>query len=138
MGKPEEILKVNYEEMKEFWANKYHPSNAVLYSYGDLDLVTNLERISSFFRERDFVRKEVNYQEIYEKTKKNDVPKTIRLNGPKGLMEEQQNKFALSFLSHDTVEDKWKNVLMPILSYILYETPFSPMYKLLLESGKEN
>ena len=119
--------------------NHKHSSSrlsAVFYSYGDLDVVANLERISSFFKDRGFIRKEVNYQEVYEKTKRSEVPKTIKLNGPKGLMEEQQNKFALSFLSHDTVDDKWNNVLMPILSYVLFETPFSPMYKLLLESGK--
>ncbi|GEM_PF-2717651 len=37
-GIPEDIVKSNYEDLKNFYREHYHPSNAVLYLYGKMDI----------------------------------------------------------------------------------------------------
>lgn len=36
-GDPAKITDLSYEEVKDFYATFYHPSNAKIFSYGDLD-----------------------------------------------------------------------------------------------------
>ena len=37
-GDPSDIYKITYEEFLDFYSNHYHPSNAYIYFYGDLDI----------------------------------------------------------------------------------------------------
>ena len=37
-GEPENILDLSYEELLEFYRTHYHPSNAIIMTFGDLDL----------------------------------------------------------------------------------------------------
>jgi Zn-dependent M16 (insulinase) family peptidase len=42
-GTPEDIKELQYKEALAYYARAYHPSNALFYSYGDLDFTKHLE-----------------------------------------------------------------------------------------------
>ncbi|TYQ15385.1 UNVERIFIED_CONTAM: hypothetical protein Cloal_1832 [Acetivibrio alkalicellulosi] len=46
-GKTENIKYVTYEETKEFYLNYYHPSNALFFFYGDVDIIKYLQYINN-------------------------------------------------------------------------------------------
>ncbi len=48
-GKPEDITKLSYEEFLDFHKKHYHPSNAVIYIYGDIDINNYINMIDGEF-----------------------------------------------------------------------------------------
>ncbi len=48
-GRPEAITKLSYEEFLDFHRKHYHPSNAVIYLYGDIDINSYIDIIDGEF-----------------------------------------------------------------------------------------
>jgi Zn-dependent M16 (insulinase) family peptidase len=42
-GDPEDVIKMKYEELKNFHKTYYHPSNSKIYTYGNFPLEKHLE-----------------------------------------------------------------------------------------------
>jgi len=134
-GEPKEIPNLSYEELKEFYQRFYHPSNSHFYSYGDMDFTEHLQFVNDNYLK--------HYNAIDPKT---EVPKTKRLSNPievklksppdaVAIDPEKQAKLGITFLCNDIVQDPFTSISLHILAYMLFETPNSPLYKALLESG---
>jgi hypothetical protein len=134
-GIPENIPDLSHEELKKFFQTYCHPSNMKFFSYGDLDFTENLRYLQK------------NYLHKYEKNpvsieltnaKRFESPKTLNLTGPKdpfSLEPGKDGKFGIAYLCNDIVKDSFTSFSLNILSYMLFDTPNSPMYKSLIESG---
>lgn len=134
-GVPQHILTLTYEELKEAYKRLYHPSNSFFYSYGDLDFTEHLEFIN-----RNFLSQ---HQAIDPETeiplqKRFNLPEEIKIKSPPdptAIDPERQGQYAVSYLCNDVKEDPLTSAALNILSYMLFETPNSPFFQTLLESG---
>jgi len=134
-GLPSAIPLLSYEELKQFYNKFYHPSNSFFYSYGDLDFREHLK-----FLEENYLK---NYDYVDPKTeiplqKRYNEPVTAYIKSPPDAVAidpERQAKFGVSFLCNNIVEDPITSFSMQLLSYMLFETPSSPFYQTLIESG---
>ena len=135
-GLPEEIIKLNYIELMEYRQKYYSPENCRIYSYGDMDFTKHLEFLGTYFQKKmeKFKKNEVFK---YKKTEKMTIPSNITVKCPPNpeLGDEPQSQFGISFLCGDTSEDQFLAISMNVLSYILFETPYSPFFQSLLASG---
>ena len=134
-GIPSEITKLSYEELKEAYKILYHPSNSFFYSYGDLDFADHLQFINN------------NYLHSYKATETSShvpcqtrfsIPVEQKIQSPPDPLAQdpsRQSQYGMSFLCNDITQDALTSVSLNILSYLLFETPGSPFYLSLLESG---
>lgn len=132
-GDPQKMTDLTYKDLKEFHAQKYHPSNAKLFTYGDIPLADHLLEVGQRLDQ-------------FEKT---DVDKTIKvpislLNGPlsytvRGPVDplvdrDMQYKTSTTWLMGDT-----SNVLekfsLAIMASLLLDGYGSPFHKNLIEAG---
>jgi Zn-dependent M16 (insulinase) family peptidase len=134
-GHPNSIVKLSYEELKNFYKKFYHPSNAAFFSYGDLDFSKTLKFLNDNYLSKMEAAKidsevplQIPHDTVVEKKVKSP-PEAVNLDPKK------QSKFALSFLCNNVVDDQFTAISLHILSYLFFETPNSPFYKALLESG---
>jgi hypothetical protein len=86
-GMPGEIPKLSYAEFLEFHREKYHPSNAVIYLYGKLDIERYLGIIDKDFL-ADFEYKAPVYNTEFKLQKPNDVSVDFESKGKNMLMAE--------------------------------------------------
>ena len=134
-GIPENIPELSHEELKEFFDTYCHPSNMKFFSYGDLDFTEHLK-----YLQRNYLHKYQKNPKTIElkNAKKLDAPKTLTLTGPKdpfSLEPGKDGKFGVAYLCNDIVKDNFTSFSLNILSYMLFDTPNSPLYKTLIESG---
>ena len=132
-GDPEKMIDLTYEELVAFSKRNYHPSNAKLFSYGDLDLNEQLQFVNGVL-------------ETFEKGSADRVvkmPRDLRggplkftVAGPIDTMQspDRQTKSSISWLTCET-----SNILetfsLGILSSLLMSGYGSPLYEGLIESG---
>ena len=133
-GDPEALLTLTNSELKDYHRRYYHPSNAVLLMYGDMDIERTLHILESeYFHQFEYldVKSEV------KNVKRLEVPKTVKLACPvnPGLEPSLQSTFAVSYLCNSLSEDPYIGFCMNILSMCLFDSPQSPLYKSLIESG---
>jgi Zn-dependent M16 (insulinase) family peptidase len=138
-GDPKHIPDLTYEQLKEFHARHYHPSNAKLFFYGDDDPVERLRLLDKYLGE--FNRIEVDA----------GVPLQPRFGAPKRLArtyaagaaeEEPQpgaDKPKESMISVNWMIDEIVDIEtalgFDILEHILIGNPAAPLYKALIDSG---
>eukprot|EP01135_Chromosphaera_perkinsii_P001754 Nk52_evm23s210 gene=Nk52_evmTU23s210 len=134
-GDPAVIPDLTYEELKNFHAMSYHPSNSKFYSYGDMNLESHLKiiskRVMGHFEYRDCSLNAVGQEKRWDKPVR--VEKTMP---PDQFAADPsaQTKLAISFLCND-VNDQFETVSMKLLSQLLIDGPTSPFYKALVESN---
>ena len=140
-GDPKEIIKLEYEDFKEFHRKYYHPSNCTLVSFGDLTPVSYMDIVEgeylSKFEALDF--DVVPARPILERGKsvKLTVPPV-----PQAAREGYDGQFGLSFLLSDLAYDRMDeetriDVLgLQIVKVLLFDFPKSPFYKDFLESQR--
>ena len=152
-GLPEEIIKLNYIELMEYREKYYSLGNCRIYSYGDMDFTKHLEFLGNFFKKKmeknekneknekkngKNEKNEKNQVFKYKKTEKMAFPANITVKCPPNPEvgdDEPQSQFGIAFLCGDTSEDQFLAISMNVLSYILFETPYSPFFQSLLASG---
>ena len=135
-GIPKDIALNSYEEIKENHKRLYHPSNSFFYSYGDLDFLDHLK-----YLENNFL-KQFEYQDPQTSVplqKRENIPLEYKISCPpssSAIDPRLQSQFAVSYLCNDITQDPITSISLNILSYMLFETPESPFYQALLESGR--
>ena len=134
-GLPSHIPKLSYEELKDFYKRFYHPSNSYFYSYGDLDFREHLKFIDdNYLKKSQYLdpKTEVPLQERYRE------PVTVHVKSPPdavAIEPGKETKLGLSFLCNIVVDSPVTSFSLQILSYMLFDTPSSPFYQTLIESG---
>ncbi len=132
-GDPEKMTDLSYEQLVDFSRKHYHPSNARIFSYGNLPLSERLpvvdEQLSKF--DRILVR-----HESKSPIEMGSGPISYQVNGPLDTMQspDRQAKSSLTWLgceSSDIVESFSVSIMMSLLM----NGYGSPLYSGLIESS---
>ncbi|ETO19663.1 peptidase M16 family protein, partial [Reticulomyxa filosa] len=136
-GDPEVIPQLTHKQLKEFHAKYYHPSNAVFYSYGDLQpcLRQLHELVLSKFSPLDSLRDiddSITLQPYYESPVKH-----IACEGPPDAFlgePDRQTRMCMTWLCNrvDDVED---TIGLMVLSQLLLNGPNAPFYQQMIATG---
>lgn len=132
-GDPANIPDLTFEQFLDFHRNYYHPSNAWIYLYGNMDVAEKLT-----FMDQEYLK---DYDEIY-------VDSSIEYQPAFEAMQEVRSEFAVSddselkentYLSYNAVIgtslDRKLYLAMQVLEYVLMSSPGAVLKKALLESG---
>ncbi|XP_069504122.1 presequence protease, mitochondrial [Ambystoma mexicanum] len=133
-GDPVNIPDLTWEQLKQFHATHYHPSNARFFTYGNIPLEVHLKQI-----QQDALCK---YQRIDPKT---EVPPQELWNAPRechvtcapdsfATDPAKQTTVSVSFLLSE-ITDTFEAFTLSLLSSLLVSGPNSPFYKGLIEAN---
>lgn len=131
-GAPGVIPTLTFEQFSEFHRTLYHPTNSLIYFYGDDDPDERLRLVDSFIAEFD---KCDNVPSIIPQPHRQKTISLVKTYDP-GEQEAEQAKamFTVNWLLPD-VTDLDLNVDFGLLFYILVGTEASPLRRALIESG---
>lgn len=132
-GDPKDIPDLTFEQFLDFHRNYYHPSNAWIYLYGNMDVEEKLAFIDE------------EYLQDYDAI---SVDSSIEFQPSFDRMKEVRSEYAVSddselkentYLSYNAVIgtslDRKLYLAMQILEYVLMSSPGAVLKKALLESG---
>jgi Zn-dependent M16 (insulinase) family peptidase len=134
-GNPLEIPNLKYEDLINFHALHYHPSNARFYSYGNFPLEDHLKFINNryllFFNKMDISSTKVPSECRWSLPKKEHI-----LCKPDPLIADsnKQNSIAIASLCND-INDIQETFNVFILSQLLLNGPNSAFYKSFIDSN---
>ncbi|KAJ1942204.1 Mitochondrial presequence protease [Kickxella alabastrina] len=129
-GDPEFIPDLTHEQLVEFHRTRYHPSNARIYSYGNLPLAPQLQRVAQVIG---------SYTRITPATVGMDVEefgeKMVSELGPVESVgtADKQTRFSLGFLAND-LRNVYETFSMSMFSSLLLNGTSAPMHKALIDS----
>ncbi|CAK7320721.1 Presequence protease, mitochondrial [Vulpes lagopus] len=133
-GDPLCIPDLTWEQLKQFHATHYHPSNARFFTYGNFPLEQHLKQIHKEALSK-FEKIETNTAVPAQKPW--DKPREFQITcGPDSLAADssKQTTVGVSFLLPD-ITDTFEAFTLNLLSSLLISGPNSPFYKALIESG---
>ena len=132
-GEPENIPDLTWDDLKQFHARYYHPSNACFFTYGNFPLHEHLERIEAQVLQH-FEPLEVNSAVPPEPHRDKPVSATERF--PLDPSEDPAGKTMvhMAWLTSD-ISDSYTRLCLTLLSQLLLGNPGAPLYKALLDSG---
>jgi Zn-dependent M16 (insulinase) family peptidase len=132
-GDPEDIPNLTWDQLRQFHATHYHPSNAYFYTYGDLPLEETLGVI-----ERNALSR---FQRIDIDT---SIPDVKRYTRPIAATEpypatadEDNTRKSQALVAWVTVQtgDSFRLLAMKVLAEVLLSNAGSPLRKALIDSG---
>jgi Zn-dependent M16 (insulinase) family peptidase len=132
-GDPEDIPNLTWDQLQQFHATHYHPSNAYFYTYGSLPLEQTLEVI-----ERNVLSR---FQRIDPDT---TIPDVKRFTRPTTAVEpyavtpnEDIKRKSQALVAWVTVPtgDSFQQLAMKVLAEVLMSNAGSPLRKALIDSG---
>lgn len=132
-GEPLEIPKLTHEDLVNFHAKYYHPSNAKFYSYGNFPLTKQLRYINENYL-HNVPAIDRGYSEIPSQTRWTQ-PKSMSVTcryDNMGAPIEKQNQIAIGYLMSD-ITDSYETFLLYVLSELLVKGPNSYFYKSMIE-----
>lgn len=128
-GDPQEIPNLTYEQFIAFHRRYYHPSNALIYFYGDDDPEERLRFLDSYLK--DFERQEIPI--AIERQPPFPEPRRTVYTYAAGDGDERAMVTA-NWVVGDVL-DSADVLALSILTHILIGTPASPLRKALIDSG---
>ncbi|GJN75036.1 mitochondrial presequence protease [Purpureocillium lilacinum] len=131
-GDPQKITDLTYEQLKDFHAQHYHPSNAKLFTYGDMPLADHLQEVDARLQAFDRIQADRQIHEPIELK----GPKDVTLYGPQDPLvdADRQYKTSVSWITGDTT-DVLESFSIALLSTLLMDGYGSPLYRGLIEAG---
>lgn len=128
-GDPKVIPTLTYEKFKNFHDTYYHPSNALIYFYGNDDPEERLRYTDSWLRDFEPITIEhtITPPERFAEPRRQTHPYNAGPEGGKSIL-------TVNWLMTDT-SDTELTLGLEMLSYLLIGTPASPLRKALIDSG---
>lgn len=132
-GDPQKITDLTYQQLKQFHDEHYHPSNAKLFTYGDMPLADHLQEIGAQLDAFERIRGDMK---IHQPIDLSSGPKEITLQGPVDPLVDanRQYKTSVSWVLGDT-SNTVESFSLSLISALLMDGYGSPLYKGLIESG---
>jgi Zn-dependent M16 (insulinase) family peptidase len=132
-GDPQKITDLTYQQLKQFHAEHYHPSNAKVFTYGDMPLADHLKEGDAQLGAFERIQGDMA---IHRPIDLSSGPQEVRLEGPIDPLVDlnKQFKTSVSWVLGDTA-----NVVeafsLALVSALLTDGYGSPLYKGLIETG---
>lgn len=132
-GDPQKMTDLTYEQLKKFHAEHYHPSNAKVFTYGDMPLADHLKEVNAQLSAFERIQGDM---EIRRPIDLSGGPQHITVSGPVDPLvdKDMQYKTSTSWLMGDSA-----NILetfsLGLLSALLMDGYGSPLYRNLIEAG---
>lgn len=115
-GDPADIYKISYDEFLDFYDNHYHPSNAYIYFYGDLDIDFYLEHLDKEYLS-NYEYKNLDFS---IKVPDNYYKEVIKATYP-ALSEEEGNDYLVyGFLTKENQDTKYYLTLLILISALFH------------------
>lgn len=132
-GDPQKMTDLTYKQLKDFHAGHYHPSNAKLFTYGDMPLADHLQEIG---RQLEPFKASGTDSEIKLPISLSDGSTDITVKGPMDPLidKEMQYKTSTTWLMGDA-SNIIETFSLGILSSLLLDGYGSPLYRALIEAG---
>ncbi|KAK1770550.1 Metalloenzyme, LuxS/M16 peptidase-like protein [Phialemonium atrogriseum] len=132
-GDPQKITDLTYEQLRNFHAEHYHPSNAKVFTYGDMPLADHLVEIDAQLGAFGKIKGDL---EIRRPVDLSDGPREVTLFGPVDPLVDpaKQFKTSLSWVLGDTT-DVVESFSLALISALLMDGYGSPLYKGLIDTG---
>ncbi|KAK2766716.1 Presequence protease, mitochondrial [Arachnomyces sp. PD_36] len=132
-GDPEKITDLTHEQLVNFSKSNYHPSNAKIFTYGNIPLDVHLKQVGGVL---DGFTKKDGDKDIKLPLDLSRGPLNFTVPGPIDTFasEDKQFKTSTAWLMGDTT-DIVETFSVNILASLLLDGYGSPMYKALIESG---
>ncbi|KHD37953.1 peptidase M16 [Clostridium acetobutylicum] len=132
-GKVENIVDLSYEEALSFHEKYYHPSNSIIYVYGDIDIEEVLEFINDNYL-KDFNKKNIDadikvngaFSKVHEKE--------LEYSISEGESENDKTYFGMSFVTGDALDTEL-SMGLELLEGILLEASSSPLRRAIVEEN---
>jgi hypothetical protein len=128
-GDPAEIVNLTFEAFRAFHADRYHPSNAYAFLWGDCDMAPALDRLDEYFSQ--FGRKPPAAP-IKLQT---NFPKNRRIKEFYATDNAEAKSYAVVNFGLPETSDPGLNLALHVLEHALVGMPSSPLRKVLVESG---
>lgn len=130
---------LTHEGLVDFHRRNYAPSNALLYSYGDMNLQAYLSRIDPILREAAINKNLGDYsakKSVMDGFKRFEAPRRVDIScAPDPFGDpNRQTKVILSFLANETLDIE-TTFRMGVLAALLIEGPAAPLHKALIDSN---
>jgi len=132
-GDPQKMTDLTYEQLKKFHAEHYHPSNAKVFTYGDMPLADHLAEVNAQLSAFERIQGDL---EIRRPIDLSSGPRSVTVAGPIDPLvdKDMQYKTSTSWLMGDAT-----NILetfsLGIMSALLMDGYGSPLYRNLIEAG---
>ena len=128
-GDPEQITRLSYQDLKNFYKKHYHPSNAVFLTFGDIPAAEHHDKMHRFALSR-FTRKEQTI-EIHDE-QRYCAPIRIQESYPieKGENTSHKTHIVMGWLLGHSF-DLEQNLEAHLLSDVLFENSAAPLQRLL-------
>lgn len=131
-GDPIDIPKLAHQDLIDFHAKFYHPSNSVSVSSGKQPVEENLRELQEYFKR--FERKDCDLTSL--KAKDKSMKSRTEITGPIDPLGDPraQTRLLVSFMANES-SDLDESFSLKILCDLLFEGPASPFYRALIDSG---
>ncbi len=131
-GAPDEIPNLSYEEFINFHKKFYHPSNALLFLYGDIDMEPFLEIVETEILP-SFTRQDAHHH-LLRNMEEPDKDKPLTLEVPYPSSSGQEKSSVSLNWRLFPVTDKKQLLSLAVLNELLIGNAAAPLYKALIES----
>lgn len=132
-GDPQKMTDLSYQDLKDFHLKNYHPSNAKIFTYGNMPLADHLPRLS---RQLNGFEKLQADTAIKTPMSLDNGPLYYTVKGPADPLvdKEMQHKVSTTWLMGDT-SNILESFSLGIVSSLLLDGYGSPLYQALIEAG---
>ncbi|XP_048237962.1 presequence protease, mitochondrial-like isoform X1 [Haliotis rufescens] len=133
-GDPAYIPDLTWQQLKDFHATHYHPSNSRFFTYGSFPLENHLEYINTNYLQH-FSRIPVNTSVPAEPRWKQPRETSITCApDPMAADQDKQTSVCISYLLND-MTDSEESFTMSVICTLLVDGETAPFYKSLLEAN---
>jgi Zn-dependent M16 (insulinase) family peptidase len=129
-GEPEAILSLTYEKFRSFYETYYHPSNALIYFYGDDDPEQRLKYMNEMLKE--YTRREIPVEIPLQPRFSSPQKKEVFYDSGDDPNAKAQITLNWLLVESGNIEEI---LALHILDHALIGTPASPLRKALIDSG---
>ncbi|MCF6267372.1 MAG: insulinase family protein [Desulfuromusa sp.] len=132
-GEPVDIPSLSWQQLRDFHARYYHPSNSYFFSSGNLDLSALLAIVEDRVLQK-FDRLELDSAVPLEQRLAAPLRVTEKYPLDQGESLEKRSMVEVGWLCGD-INDSFDRLAMSLLAALLLGNPAAPLYKALLDSG---
>ena len=132
-GNPQKMTDLTYQNLKDFHLKNYHPSNAKIFTYGNMPLADHLQDMGQQLDSFERLQADTTVKTPMDL---DNGPLYYTVKGPADPLvdKDMQYKTSTSWLMGDT-SDILETFSLGIMSSLLLDGYGSPLYQALIESG---